>query len=199
VNKKTGILVIEPSLLICKGLEGLLNQNGQKYQFSFTDSMEGISQHFYKREFEIILINPSYIYNNPTFFHSFKNRFDKVKWVGLVYAFYDQKLLSMLDGSISIYDSVETIFSSLNRMLTEESQAGQNSSQDILSERETDVLKLLANGMANKEIADKLHISTNTVITHRKNISHKTGIKTVSGLTIYAVVQKLVSIDSLSE
>jgi DNA-binding CsgD family transcriptional regulator len=199
VNKKTGILVIEPSLLICKGLECLLNQNGQKYQFSFTDSMEGISQYFYKRKIEIILINPSFIYNNPTFFLTFKNRFDKVKWVGLVYAFHDQKLLSMLDGSISIYDSVETIFSSLNRMLTEESQTGQNSSQDILSERETDVLKLLAKGMSNKEIADKLHISTNTVITHRKNISHKTGIKTVSGLTIYAVVQKLVSIDSLSE
>ena len=62
----------------------------------------------------------------------------------------------------------------------------------VLSERETDVLVHLASGKSNKEIADLLHISINTVITHRKNISQKTGIKTVSGLTIYAVVQKLI-------
>ncbi len=51
--------------------------------------------------------------------------------------------------------------------------------------------------MANKLIADKLNISINTVITHRKNISQKTGIKSISGLTIYAVVKKLISIDSV--
>jgi DNA-binding NarL/FixJ family response regulator len=57
----------------------------------------------------------------------------------------------------------------------------------------------LAKGLTNKEIADKLNISTNTVITHRKNLSQKTGIKSVSGLTIFAVVQKLVSIDDFNE
>ena len=67
--------------------------------------------------------------------------------------------------------------------------------RDTITERETDVLKLLAEGKSNKEIADKLNISINTVITHRKNISQKTGIKSVSGLTIYAVVQNLISLD----
>jgi DNA-binding NarL/FixJ family response regulator len=71
--------------------------------------------------------------------------------------------------------------------------------QETLSERETDVLKLLVTGNANKEIADKLNISTNTVITHRKNISQNTGIKSVSGLTIYAVVNNYISIDSYHE
>jgi len=71
--------------------------------------------------------------------------------------------------------------------------------QDVLSEREIDILKLLTTGLANKEIADKLNISINTVMTHRKNISQKTGIKSVSGLTIYAVVKKLISLENLTE
>ena len=68
--------------------------------------------------------------------------------------------------------------------------------KENLTERETEVLKLLATGKSNKDIADELNISINTVITHRKNISQKTGIKSVSGLTIYAVVQNLISLDN---
>ena len=53
----------------------------------------------------------------------------------------------------------------------------ENSSQEPLSERETEVLEQLVNGLSNKEIADKLNISIHTVISHRKNITQKTGIK----------------------
>lgn len=62
-----------------------------------------------------------------------------------------------------------------------------------LTLRETDVLKLIVRGKLNKEIADELSISFNTVLTHRKNIISKLGIKSVSGLTIYAVINGLVS------
>lgn len=57
-----------------------------------------------------------------------------------------------------------------------------------LSAREKEVLRLLVAGKINKEIADELCISINTVITHRKNITAKTGIKSVSGLSIYALM-----------
>ena len=50
---------------------------------------------------------------------------------------------------------------------------------------------LVAKGLANKEIADRLTISVHTVISHRKNISHKTGIKSVAGLTVYALLHNL--------
>lgn len=68
-----------------------------------------------------------------------------------------------------------------------------NSDLPLLSDREIDVLKEVAHGMANKEIADKLNISANTVITHRKNITDKLGIKTISGLTVYAILNKLIN------
>jgi DNA-binding NarL/FixJ family response regulator len=66
-----------------------------------------------------------------------------------------------------------------------------------LSEREIEILKDVALGLSNKEIAEKNFISPHTVITHRKNITRKLGIKTVSGLTIYAILNKLIGMEAL--
>lgn len=70
---------------------------------------------------------------------------------------------------------------------------------DILSAREKEILVSVAKGLMNKEIADARHISINTVITHRKNISRKTGIKTVPGLTVYAILNNLVDINDIPQ
>ena len=66
-----------------------------------------------------------------------------------------------------------------------------------LSAREIEVLKLITKGFINKEIAEKLNISLTTVISHRKNITEKLGIKSVSGLTIYAVMNGYIEADSI--
>lgn len=65
--------------------------------------------------------------------------------------------------------------------------------EKVLSMREIEVLKEVAKGMTNREIADHLHISMNTVMTHRKNITTKLNIKTVSGLTFYALINGLIT------
>lgn len=69
--------------------------------------------------------------------------------------------------------------------------------QEKLSDREKDVIIALVQGMSNKEIADHLCISINTVITHRRNIARKLQIHSVAGLTIYAIVNNLVDISSV--
>lgn len=66
-----------------------------------------------------------------------------------------------------------------------------------LSQREKEIVALVVRGMKNKEIADKLFISVHTVLTHRKNISHKLDIHSVSGLTIYAIVNHIVNLEDL--
>ena len=66
-----------------------------------------------------------------------------------------------------------------------------------LSERERDVLIQIVKGLSNKEIADALCISVHTVITHRKNITRKLKIHSTAGLTIYAIVHKLIDINNL--
>ena len=69
----------------------------------------------------------------------------------------------------------------------------------MLSEREIDVLKAVALGLSNKEIAEKLFISINTVVTHRKNITEKLGIKTIAGLTVYALMNNFISPEEVNK
>ena len=70
---------------------------------------------------------------------------------------------------------------------------------ESLSGREKEVIACVVQGMTNKQIADKLFISTHTVITHRRNISAKLGIHSPAGLTIYAIVNKLVELDDIKD
>lgn len=69
--------------------------------------------------------------------------------------------------------------------------------QKILSDREIEVMSLIVQGYINKEIADKLNIGLATVVTHRKNIMDKLGMKSVSALTIYAVTHGYVDINNI--
>jgi regulator of cell morphogenesis and NO signaling len=77
------------------------------------------------------------------------------------------------------------------------SKAGVGESQELLSDREKDVIVALVQGMQNKEIADHLCISVNTVITHRRNIARKLQIHSAAGLTIYAIVNNLIDISNV--
>ena len=75
-----------------------------------------------------------------------------------------------------------------------EGRKGNGLEDSTLSPREKEILVCVAKGMLNKEIADALNISIHTVISHRKNITQKTGIKTVAGLTVYALLNNLLEI-----
>ena len=72
-------------------------------------------------------------------------------------------------------------------------QMSQAAPSSLLSQREIDVLRLVVSGCINKEIASRLNISINTVLTHRKNITAKLGIKSVSGLTFYAMMNGIIA------
>lgn len=78
-----------------------------------------------------------------------------------------------------------------------EPQRGAGTTEHELSAREIEVLTLITKGLINKEIAEKLNISLTTVISHRKNITEKLGIKSVSGLTVYAVMNGYIEADRI--
>lgn len=71
--------------------------------------------------------------------------------------------------------------------------------EDVLSDREREIVHCVVCGLSNKQIAEQLFISLNTVLTHRKNIARKLNIHSVAGLTIYAIVNKIVNIDELQK
>lgn len=79
----------------------------------------------------------------------------------------------------------------------EEKMAALPDDNGELSTREKEILVCVAKGMLNKEIADACNISVNTVITHRKNITRKTGIRTVAGLTVYALLNRLIDTSNI--
>jgi DNA-binding NarL/FixJ family response regulator len=195
-NKNINIAIIEPSPIVYEGLSTLLLKSGQHYQVFKVDDFEEIHQAYADYDIDIVLINPSQVQNRA---RSFKNvrKLVPVHYIALVYSFFSSELLAFFDASISITDKAEEFVQTINRL------AGASPEEDILqqeplSERETEVLVQLVNGLSNKEIADKLNISIHTVISHRKNITQKTGIKSQPGLTIYALSNKIISIDNLS-
>jgi DNA-binding NarL/FixJ family response regulator len=67
-----------------------------------------------------------------------------------------------------------------------------------LSPRETTIVRLVSLGLTNRQIAESLYLSAHTVMTHRKNIISKLGIKSVSGLTIYAIVNNIITIEEVT-
>ena len=91
----------------------------------------------------------------------------------------------------------EKLFTPLVSMILSGEESGEDSCGDdseVLSQREKEILAAVAHGETNKEIADDLFISVNTVVTHRKNIARKTGINSIAGLTVYAILNHIVEI-----
>ncbi|MBQ4161844.1 MAG: response regulator transcription factor, partial [Parabacteroides sp.] len=97
----------------------------------------------------------------------------------------------------SIHSTQETIIEQFKQFFIKENGYTSTDTNKELSIREIEVLQLIVKGKTNKEIADKLYISLNTVQTHRKNITAKLGIKTVSGLTFYAIMNGIISGDDI--
>ena len=112
---------------------------------------------------------------------------------------HDLKIHTLIEDTILI-PLVEKFEGKTPKILSPHSQTtSTNSTNGVeLSEREIDVLRLLLAGYSNKEVADKLNISTHTVISHRKNISTKTSIKSLAGLTIYAIQNGIIEVADFS-
>lgn len=99
--------------------------------------------------------------------------------------------------------TVRTLENNLRSILSKETvEAGdiaesENTQLSALSKRERDIIRTIAQGKANKEIADELFISVHTVATHRRNICSKLGIHSSAGLTIFAIINHLVDINDV--
>ncbi len=182
------IVLIEPSAVI---REGMLHVLGKVGHFNRITSLHSPDTLYSAHQPEMVIMNPQLVQNQQKVFQQMQKDQPDLLWVALISSLTDPGLLAMFDASVSIYDPEHAIISVISNLPMKRETERE---EEVLSERETDVLRLLVSGLSNKEIADKLNISAHTVISHRKNISQKTGIKSLSGLTIYAVVQNLISL-----
>ncbi|MDR1723795.1 MAG: response regulator transcription factor [Tannerella sp.] len=194
MDEKKRILIIEPSTIITEGLTRILTAS-KLFEIS-------TSQYDYEAlDVKLATARPDILIINPTLFMSARRPFivtmlqdyPHITVIALVYQYVEKQELRFYDGILDIREEreriVETIFDSITSH-NEITPSDENTYE--LSNREKDVLVLMAKGLMNKEIADKLNISIHTVISHRKNITRKTNIKSVAGLAVYALMNNLI-------
>lgn len=197
-NSQLHIVLAEPSPIVQTGIVELLAKSGLSIKWYEADSLAEVQRFIKMEAINLVIINPQLVVNLEKTLQLIRSEDEDVRWIAMVYAMFDTSLLAMFDATLHLSDSPETITSQLRRSADDDKQE-ESGSRQPLSDREIDVLKLLVTGFSNKEIADKLAISTYTVISHRKNITQKTGIKSVSGLTIFAVVKGIITLGNVTE
>lgn len=121
------------------------------------------------------------------------------KLIGLGAQNPEQGLMRFLCAFIRYDANEDSILASLESCSAFLDQYLNSENPELISEREKEVLRGVALGLTNKEISDMLFISSHTVITHRKNISAKLGIKTIAGLAVYAVLNGIISPEEMEE
>jgi len=171
-------LILEPSYLIRKGLVSFLREFKHIGLILDAENIEETEEFRNKHKIHILISTDEFmpLFETQEFLLKYIIKHDK-KSKG-------KNILNILNPKNILVDQLSNDIDKLKPIRETEEQQ--------LSAREVSVLIQVANGKTNKEIADRLFISVHTVITHRKNITHKLGIKTVSGLTMYAIIHNLI-------
>ena len=120
----------------------------------------------------------------------------QLKCFALITGMVDESILKQYDNKVTVYDNVDNLKHKLEKLLDKSSHISPDDTGN-LSAREKEILTCVVKGQTNKEIAESLFLSTHTVITHRRNIARKLEIHSTAGLTIYAIVNKLVELDDI--
>ena len=197
MNKDTKykVVLIEPSEIVAAGITQIINRNPE---FSVVQTLSNPTYYnANNNDIDIIIINPTVIdYNERLDIRSYFGGTDSAL-VALTHSNYEEGVLRQYDDCIGIYDNSARIIQKLKNAMEENAE---NPKSDIneLSTRERDILTAVAKGKTNKEIADEFNISIYTVISHRRNISQKLGINSIPGLTVYAIMNKLVDMSDFS-
>lgn len=196
-SRKTVTLIV-PSDIIVRGLESIL---ADQPDFIVQENLVDCSK---ASEARLRSLSPDLVIIDPLVFDYQSRKDGRVALAELCDASViaiegpavTDEIIKQYDGAISLYDDAAGVVRKLQSAV-ESRQPESGSDGDELSAREKEILVCVAQGMLNKEIADKFSLSIYTVITHRKNITRKTGIKTVAGLTVYAILNNLIDINSI--
>lgn len=193
---KTNIAILESSSIIVEGLQKII-ENSPEFKVTKVFRSYSFTHGIALPSVQILIVNPRLFgeFNLAKQVQDWKNENESLHIFAIVSSYLSAKSSALFDGVIELEEDPSSILSKLRNY----SEIKSNSSAEScdLSQREKEVLVLVAKGFTNKEIADQLNISIHTAIAHRKNITSKTNIKSISGLTIYALLNNLISQDEI--
>lgn len=189
------IAVAEPSVIIRSGLLSVLGRlTTLNIQILEIAEIAQLGSALCRQKPDMLIVNPALL----GMFSLQKIKSEAgclpMKCIALQYSVTDSSTLKAYDQTISIYDTAEQIKEKLRSVCN--SRDGE-ASQELLSAREKEIIVGVVKGLTNKQIAERLFISAHTVITHRRNIAAKLQIHSPAGLTIYAIVNKVVELNDV--
>jgi DNA-binding NarL/FixJ family response regulator len=186
------IIICEASEIITAGLYDFLQSMAGYDVVARIDNPEQLDEKILTCDANFVIINPILLGHADRDLPSLLvKEHPHLSIVALVTTYIEPSMLKPYDGVIEINDSKQKVINKMGQIVKSSDKTEKNDDVE-LSKREIDVLVAVAKGMMNKEIADQMNLSIHTVISHRKNITRKTGIKSVSGLTVYALLNNLI-------
>ncbi len=194
MSDRKKVLIVEPSSVVAEGLMKILGESTQFELLSPLHDVENVNARLAAGKPDILVFNPTLLpYSKRPALSGIMQDYPQMAVIALIYQYVEHTALRSYHGILDIREERGHISEILNESCSAvKSDELPDDSNYELTKRETDVLVLIAKGLMNKEIADRLNISIHTVISHRKNITRKTNIKSVAGLAMYALMNNLV-------
>ena len=198
--KKSGFILVMDSYLVRKGMVSILNHIHDIAILQEFHNTEALASYLLKQSVDFIIISQSLFEASADLFIRDPALLEKT--VLLIDGQPGRKKVgdsaSQVHSSIHLSEDKEKIVGKIQALLDLDELKNRGPDIAELSPRETTIVRLVSMGLTNRQIADNLFLSTHTVMTHRKNISSKLGIKSVSGLTVYAIVNNIITIEEVT-
>ncbi|MBO7609349.1 MAG: response regulator transcription factor [Muribaculaceae bacterium] len=184
INKQATVIVIaDDSAIVREGMSAVLSNNVSGVHIITTDSKDTALE-------TLVAVSPQLLIMSPVLnIHSELTSYCRktgCKTLALMSTVVSTGDLCDYDAAITIFDSPMDIISQVVALLNVSSSSATTDAES-LSNREREIVIDLVNGLNNKEISQRLGLSVNTVITHRRNILHKLKLHSMASLTLYAV------------
>ncbi len=195
MSRPVRITIAESSEIIRRGLVATLKNIGTlQAEVHEVAGAEQLKNSLGWQRPDILIINPAMLSVLSLQQIKKEGAEQDIKCIALQTSLADPSVTRAFDEVFSIYDSGEQIGDKFSRLM---GRSEVDKRHESLSQREKEVIVCVVKGMTNKQIADKLCLSAHTVVTHRRNISAKLDIHSTAGLTIYAIVNKLVELEEI--
>lgn len=190
--RRSGFIVAIDSWLLRKGMVSLLNRIPGTTIIREFDAGDPLMRYLEHHNVDFLIISQPVFNGTTRLFLSRPGLLEKTILLKT------KETPGNEQASINPDESKEALTEKIMKFMELHGAGKKDARVTVLTHRERTIIRLVSMGYTNRQIADQLFLSTHTVTTHRKNISSKLGIKSVSGLTVYSIVNNIITIDEVT-
>lgn len=196
MERRPAIAVIAPSILTALGMKSILEKIIPMAEVDVFNDVHALEESGMERYFHFFTAAPLFV-RHSALFRPYRRRVILLAGGSVPPELADMRRLDILRSEEELVRDIMHMHRSVHHDAHDPAPDTSAAQGPVLSAREAEVLALIARGHINKEIAQRLGIGLTTVISHRRNLMEKLGIRSVSGLTLYAVTRGYVEADEL--